>query len=98
MRRKRRGAKPNTFNDTFFESSWYFARFTAPKAKEAFDAKALAAWMPVDCYIGGIEHAVLHLLYSRFFCRALNHCGVAKLSEPFKRLETQGMICPYETY
>jgi leucyl-tRNA synthetase len=83
--------------DTFFESSWYFARFTSPHSKEAFDAKALAAWMPVDCYIGGIEHAVLHLLYSRFFCRALNECGVAELREPFKRLETQGMIC-HETY
>ena len=83
--------------DTFFESSWYFARFTAPDCKEAFDAKALAYWMPVDCYIGGIEHAVLHLLYSRFFCRALATCGYPMPHEPFKRLETQGMVC-HETY
>jgi leucyl-tRNA synthetase len=62
--------------DTFFESSWYFARFTAPHAKEALDKDALAYWMPVDCYIGGIEHAVLHLLYSRFFMRALGKCGM----------------------
>ncbi|NBX03488.1 MAG: leucine--tRNA ligase [Alphaproteobacteria bacterium] len=83
--------------DTFFESSWYFARYTAPHAVEAFDAKALAYWMPVDCYIGGIEHAVLHLLYSRFFSRALNKCGMVDFKEPFVRLETQGMVC-HETY
>ncbi len=83
--------------DTFFESSWYFARYTSPASKEAFDKKALSYWMPVDCYIGGIEHAVLHLLYSRFFCRALSKCGLMDISEPFKRLETQGMIC-HETY
>ena len=83
--------------DTFFESSWYFARYTSPHAKEAFDPKALAYWMPVDCYIGGIEHAVLHLLYSRFFSRALKTCGLVEFTEPFKRLETQGMIC-HETY
>ncbi len=83
--------------DTFFESSWYFARYTAPHAAEPFDAKALAYWMPVDCYIGGIEHAVLHLLYSRFFSRALKKCGLVEFEEPFMRLETQGMIC-HETY
>jgi len=83
--------------DTFFESSWYFARYCSPHAKEAFDAKALAYWMPVDCYIGGIEHAVLHLLYSRFFSRALKQGGIVSYDEPFKRLETQGMIC-HETY
>ena len=83
--------------DTFFESSWYFARYCSPHAKEAFDAKAVAYWMPVDCYIGGIEHAVLHLLYSRFFSRALNKSGLVTYQEPFKRLETQGMIC-HETY
>ena len=83
--------------DTFFESSWYFARYCSPHAKEAFDAKALAYWMPVDCYIGGVEHAVLHLLYSRFFSRALKATGLVSYSEPFKRLETQGMIC-HETY
>jgi len=83
--------------DTFFESSWYFARYTSPHAKEALDPKALAYWMPVDCYIGGVEHAVLHLLYSRFFSRALKACGLVNYEEPFKRLETQGMIC-HETY
>jgi len=83
--------------DTFFESSWYFARYCSPHATEAFDKKALAYWMPVDCYIGGIEHAVLHLLYSRFFSRALKKCGLVNFEEPFLRLETQGMIC-HETY
>ncbi len=83
--------------DTFFESSWYFGRYTAPHAPTAFDQQALAYWMPVDCYIGGIEHAVLHLLYSRFFTRALKTCGLMPCEEPFKRLETQGMIC-HETY
>ncbi len=83
--------------DTFFESSWYFARYTSPHSKEAFDKKALSYWMPVDCYIGGIEHAVLHLLYSRFFSRALKTCGLVEFTEPFKRLETQGMIC-HATY
>ncbi|NBO20320.1 MAG: PDZ domain-containing protein, partial [Proteobacteria bacterium] len=83
--------------DTFFESSWYFARFCAPQSATAFDKAALDYWMPVDCYIGGIEHAVLHLLYSRFFSRALKDCGMVPYTEPFRRLETQGMIC-HETY
>jgi leucyl-tRNA synthetase len=83
--------------DTFFESSWYFARYCSPKCAKPFDAAAVKYWMPVDCYIGGIEHAVLHLLYSRFFSRALKKCGLVEFEEPFKRLETQGMIC-HETY
>ena len=83
--------------DTFFESSWYFARYCSPQSEQAFDTKAVKYWMPVDCYIGGIEHAVLHLLYSRFFSRALKKCGLVEFEEPFKRLETQGMIC-HETY
>ena len=83
--------------DTFFESSWYFARYCSPQCEQAFDAKAVSYWMPVDCYIGGVEHAVLHLLYSRFFSRALKKCGLIEFDEPFKRLETQGMIC-HETY
>ncbi len=83
--------------DTFFESSWYFARFTAPVADQAFTQEAAAYWMPVDQYIGGIEHAVLHLLYSRFFTRALKDCGYLNVAEPFAGLMTQGMIC-HETY
>ncbi|MDE3016807.1 MAG: leucine--tRNA ligase [Pseudomonadota bacterium] len=83
--------------DTFFESSWYFARFATLPSANPLDPAALAAWMPVDCYIGGIEHAVLHLLYSRFFMRALKKCGFAVPDEPFMRLETQGMVC-HETY
>ncbi|MDX1975031.1 MAG: leucine--tRNA ligase [Rickettsiales bacterium] len=83
--------------DTFFESSWYFARFATLPSDNPLEPEALKRWMPVDCYIGGIEHAVLHLLYSRFFCRALKRCGLMPVEEPFKRLETQGMIC-HETY
>ena len=83
--------------DTFFESSWYFARFTDPKSKQAFDPAKADYWLPVDQYIGGIEHAVLHLLYSRFFTRALKDCGYLNVKEPFAGLMTQGMIC-LETY
>ncbi len=83
--------------DTFFESSWYFARFCSPRSEEALDHKAVDYWMPVDQYIGGIEHAVLHLLYSRFFTRALKQCGYLGVKEPFAGLMTQGMIC-HETY
>jgi leucyl-tRNA synthetase len=83
--------------DTFFESSWYFARFCCPQSDQALDRAAVDYWMPVDQYIGGIEHAVLHLLYSRFFTRALEKCGYLGLAEPFAGLMTQGMIC-HETY
>jgi len=83
--------------DTFFESSWYFARFCSPKSKNAFDKAAADRWLPVDQYIGGIEHAVMHLLYSRFFTRALRKCGYLSIKEPFKRLLTQGMV-RHETY
>jgi len=84
--------------DTFFESSWYFARFCDPKNETAaFDRAAVDYWLPVDQYIGGIEHAVLHLLYSRFFTRALKTCGYLGIDEPFKGLFTQGMVC-HETY
>lgn len=83
--------------DTFFESSWYFARFCSPHAAEGLDRAAVEYWMPVDQYIGGIEHAILHLLYSRFFTRALRRCGRLGLDEPFNGLMTQGMVC-HETY
>ena len=83
--------------DTFFESSWYFARFCDPKSKEAFSQSAANYWLPVDQYIGGVEHAVLHLLYSRFFTRALQKCGYLDIAEPFSGLMTQGMVC-HETY
>lgn len=84
--------------DTFFESSWYFARFTSPNRDDvAFDRAAADYWMAVDQYIGGIEHAVLHLLYSRFFTRALRQCGYLSVKEPFAGLLTQGMVC-HETY
>jgi leucyl-tRNA synthetase len=84
--------------DTFFESSWYFARFCSPHATDrGFVRDAADYWMPVDQYIGGIEHAVLHLLYSRFFTRALRDCGYLAIKEPFAGLLTQGMVC-HETY
>ena len=79
--------------DTFFESSWYFLRYCSPNSTDAFDKKDIDYWMPVDQYIGGVEHAILHLLYSRFFTRALRKCGYPiQFDEPFKNLLTQGMI------
>ena len=79
--------------DTFFESSWYFIRFTDPDIDIPFSKSIANYWMPVDQYIGGVEHAVLHLLYSRFFTRALKDCGYLSISEPFNGLMTQGMVC-----
>jgi leucyl-tRNA synthetase len=78
--------------DTFMDSSWYFARFTAPDADQPIDPDAAQYWLPVDQYIGGIEHAILHLLYSRFFMRALKATGHIGISEPFAGLFTQGMV------
>ena len=85
--------------DTFVDSSWYFLRFcSAQNASEPFEETAIDYWMPVDQYIGGVEHAILHLLYSRFFMRAISLDNVKiKLKEPFKGLFTQGMVC-HETY
>ena len=79
--------------DTFFESSWYFLRFADPDPEIAFSKEAVKHWLPVDQYIGGVEHAVLHLLYSRFFTRALSACGYLDLDEPFDGMMTQGMVC-----
>jgi leucyl-tRNA synthetase len=84
--------------DTFFESSWYFARFCSPHlADRPFSEVDAMKWLPVDQYIGGVEHAVLHLLYSRFFTRAMSDCGYLNLKEPFAGMFTQGMVC-HETY
>ena len=80
--------------DTFVCSSWYYLRFCSPKNNtKPFDAEELRYWMPVDQYIGGVEHAILHLLYSRFFTKALYDMGFVNFKEPFKRLFTQGMVC-----
>jgi leucyl-tRNA synthetase len=84
--------------DTFIDSSWYFDRFTSPRLETApFDRAENQYWMPVDQYIGGVEHAILHLLYSRFWTRAMREVGMTDRDEPFDGLFTQGMVC-HETY
>ncbi len=83
--------------DTFVDSSWYFARFTAPDATTPTRAEAADRWLPVDQYIGGIEHAILHLLYARFFTRAMRATGHLGVDEPFAGLFTQGMVS-HESY
>ncbi len=83
--------------DTFVDSSWYYARFTDPHAETPTVPEVANAWLPVDQYIGGVEHAILHLLYSRFFARAMHKTGHLAVDEPFKGLFTQGMVV-HETY
>ena len=79
--------------DTFVDSSWYFLRYIDPKNTEnIFDSEVVNKWMPVDQYIGGVEHAIMHLLYSRFFIKAFNDMGLVDFKEPFKNLLTQGMV------
>ncbi len=83
--------------DTFFESSWYFARFCNNKTEDIVDKNSCDYFLPVDQYIGGIEHAILHLLYARFFTKAMADSGYVSVREPFKRLLTQGMVL-HKTY
>ncbi|MEM1164291.1 MAG: leucine--tRNA ligase, partial [Pseudomonadota bacterium] len=93
------GRRETDTMDTFVDSSWYFARFTAPEADTPTVPADVDYWMNVDQYIGGVEHAILHLLYSRFYCRAMARTGhlPEKSGEPFNALFTQGMVC-HETY
>ncbi len=83
--------------DTFVDSSWYFLRFGCPDAQTMVDARA-NYWMPVDQYIGGIEHAILHLLYSRFWTKVMRDLDLVKIDEPFKNLLTQGMVLAHGFY
>jgi len=92
------GTRETDTFDTFVDSSWYFARYCSPRAEDVpFEREAADYWMPVDQYIGGVEHAILHLLYSRFYTRAMRATGLIGIDEPFAGLFTQGMVC-HETY
>jgi leucyl-tRNA synthetase len=83
--------------DTFVDSSWYFIRFASQPGNKPFDREVAEKWLPVDQYIGGVEHAILHLLYARFWTRALSHIGMIDVKEPFASLFTQGMVT-HQTY
>ena len=83
--------------DTFFESSWYYFRYCNARSKKHFEKDDINYWLPVDQYIGGIEHAILHLLYSRFFTKALRDLNYFDIDEPFEGLFTQGMVT-HQTY
>ena len=83
--------------DTFVDSSWYFIRFASQPQDKPFDRTVAEKWLPVDQYIGGVEHAILHLLYARFWTRALSHIGLIEVKEPFASLFTQGMVT-HQTY
>jgi len=87
-----KGTRETDTFDTFVDSSWYFARFAAPAPDKPVDKKAADYWLPVDQYIGGIEHAILHLLYARYFMRLMKQCGYLSVDEPFANLFTQGMV------
>ncbi len=90
---KKKARRETDTMDTFVESSWYFLKYTCPGYEDGpLDKKRVDYWMPVDQYIGGIEHAVLHLLYSRFFNRVVNELGFVSVREPFRNLLTQGMV------
>ena len=83
--------------DTFFESSWYFLRYCNPRSEKPLLKEDINYWLPVDQYIGGIEHAILHLLYSRFFTKVLRDLNFIDIKEPFEGLFTQGMVT-HKTY